>query len=76
MAAALFAGGRGTSGDPLSDACEQAAATQALAELHLGDVLSEHTAAHEAGAEHDDGQVVAARVDTILAEARTRQYCG
>lgn len=72
---ALLASGCGPSGDPLSDACRQASTTQALAELHLGDLLSDHAAAHEAAAEHDDAPIVAARVDAILAEVNTHRYC-
>lgn len=68
--------------------CEESAVRQAAAEERWGQLLEEHVRADRvldadpksetARAAHDDSAalLVGARVDVILAEARTRNNCG
>ena len=56
--------------------CESAALDQVLAEIRFGDLAAAHDIAHESGAEHDDGELVGARVEMILATFETEQRCG
>lgn len=62
------------------EACQQAAAAQARAELVLGEAAAQHERAHEqanaSGAAHQHGEVTAARIALIIAEAETRRLCG
>ncbi len=60
-----------------SAACEAAAEDQVYAEQRWGELLEQHTAAHESGATHNQlAQLIAgARLEVILAEAETRRTC-
>lgn len=71
-----------------SEACEQSAFLQALAEQRWQEELEQHVLADEAVADDPDSQsalsghdhsadaLFSARVDMILAEAETRKRCG
>ena len=56
-------------------ACERAALAQALAEMHFAEVAAMHDEAHDSQAEHDDGELVSARVEMILATAKAQRTC-
>lgn len=58
-----------------TEACAQAALALAETELRLTEAYATHAADHESGANHDDAEVLDARVEMILAEAETRRAC-
>lgn len=76
VAACVVAVGCGQGFD--SAACQEAAEEQVYAEQTWGELLEQHTAAHDDGTAHDElAQFIAgARLDVILAEAETRRSCG
>lgn len=86
IVAAAFLALSCTTSDP--EACERAATIQAATEERWGDLLERHIAIDQtlaadpnsasARSSHDDSaaQLVAARVEVIIASAETRRVCG
>lgn len=58
-----------------TEACERAALEQALAEMRFGELAADHDALHESGTDHDDGELVGARVEMVLATMETHRRC-